>query len=756
MKISRRNFLQSTGMVVALYPFTSGMAAPFERVKKGNSSDWRTREVPTVCGLCPSRCLMIGKINGSKLIGLYGNKKDAYTNGKICARGYASIQMVHDPDRIKYPLKRVGERGEGKWIRIGWGEAVDTIFSNLEKNLTQHGPESIGLFANGPSSKFIVELFQELKINNIANASFELCRQNRNYALKATFGTEDAKAVTRKMTDSKCIVLFGSHFGENVQSDIIKDFHESVAKGAKVIVIDPRTSVVAGKADYHLMIRPGTDTALILGLINYILENGFYNKNFIEKYTLGLEALQKKAAEYPLEKVAALTDIPLQDIKRCADILASNAPDVVVYPGNFSAWYGNDSQRMRALAILNSLLADKNSFPQFSLDNNIIRNGVDDLFGQLSASPDYSASASTIIRKAATGNIKVLGCWGQNPFQSTPNPYRTSAAFRNAEFIFCADILPTETSLYADIILPEATFLERTDGIETWHEHESQTIALRYPVLEPLYESKDPYWIVKQLSSRLGVGKQFDHETIEDRINSQLKGVNLSVDLIKQSEGVISLQKNLSLAKTGTLRFPTPSGKIELYSEMLRDNGESPVPDFVATTLPPEGFTRLLNGKSPVHHGSACNNAWLNHEISENELWLNDEVAKIMRLQEGERLFLENQDGIRSVRPVKIKVTPGIRVDCVFLAHGFGPGSPFLSQGFHRGVSDGSLMSRSHPDPTTGARGIRVNFVRFIKDGTPLDVPQLDNPPAFLDERTRWWFDSFGSYETGNQRKKYV
>jgi len=204
MRINRRNFLKSTGLAFALYPFANGVAAPFQRIQQGASEDWRERDVPTICSLCPSRCLMVCKTNGRKIIALNGNPKDTFTSGKICARGYAAKNIISDPDRLKYPLKRLGERGEGRWARIGWGEAIDTISQNLEKIIKQYGAESVGLFANGPSSKYIIELFQDLKINNIANSGHELCTLNRNSALEATFGTKDPIAMTKKMADAKC------------------------------------------------------------------------------------------------------------------------------------------------------------------------------------------------------------------------------------------------------------------------------------------------------------------------------------------------------------------------------------------------------------------------------------------------------------------------------------------------------------------------------------------------------------------------
>ena len=173
--------------------------------------------------------------------------------------------------------------------------------------------------------------------------------------------------------------------------------------------------------------------------------------------------------------------------------------------------------------------------------------------------------------------------------------------------------------------------------------------------------------------------------------------------------------------------------------------------------LPPLGYTRLISGRSPVHSGGATVNvSWLKEECPEPELWLNQAVAAKLNIRSGEYLFMENQDGIRSVNPIRIKVTPGIRVDTVYLPHGFGCRSPFMTQAFNVGIADASLLTRSVPDPLSGVRGIRVNFVRFIRDGQPLPIPALDDPPEILKQYQKWWLNSFGSYERGSQRKHYV
>ena len=720
----------------------------------------RSYEVPTVCNMCPSRCMIIGKVRQGRLIKIKGNPKGPFNGTKVCAKAHAAIKLLYDPDRLKYPLKRTGERGEGKWTRISWNEAIDTISIQMEKTLNRYGPESLALFSKGPSSAYIRELFEELSITNLNDSSFDQGAAGRDLAYQLTFGMPPGRPERVDLKNTKCVVLIGTHLGENVDVVQMRDLMDGLVRGVKLIVVDPRLSVIAAKADHHLMIRPGTDTALLLGWINHIIGAGLYDKRYIADNVKGFEPLKEHTAGYSLKRVSGITDIPADKIRKTAELIASCAPMTVIHPGRHSAWYGNDVQRLRAQAILTGLLGawgQKGGIflptPLFSVspDPEKKKDDILELPG---------VRASFIMKKTLTREIRFLGCWGQNPFHANPNPYRTAAAFKKAEFVFACDVLPAEPALFADIILPEATFLERSDILETWTDSYPVSAAIRYPVIPPRYEAKDPYWIVKQLSSRLGKGKGFQFKNVIERLGNELMALDLSVDDLFKMGGVAvfpakpfrtpTVEKSLAepwqsllpeyeippamdFTKPLKTIFPTPSGRIEFFSRTLEANGLPPLPDFTPVHLPPPGYARLIYGRSPVHTlTSTMNNKWLNHEINENELWLNDTVAGRMRIMDGDELFLENQDGLRSIQPVKIKVTPGIRVDCVYMAHGFGSRSPHLNTGFLKGVSDAFIITRSGLDPISGCRGTRINFVRFVKKGKTLDIPMLDYPPTEL------------------------
>ena len=809
-KLTRREFLKKTGFSAVAFPLLrsenqtpdepgtnpagteAGISDPFELVK--------VTEHRTICSMCASRCHLLCKVRQGKVIKIEGNPASPFNKGKICAKGHAAIQQLYDTDRLKYPLKRVGERGEGRWRRISWAEALDTIAVQIKKGLNNGGPESIGLFAKGPSSAYIRELFTDLNIPNINVSMDEQCESPRDMAYEHTFGFGAGRPERVDYRETGCIVLNGSHFGENVDVPQQIDLAEALENGAKLIVVDPRYSAIAAKADYHLMIRPGTDTALFLGWIHHLIETDLYDKSYVESYTRGFEELRHAVSGFSLDLIASLTGISVDTIKRTAEIMAAHAPATAIHPGRHTSWYGDDVQRNRARAILTAILGCWGRKGGLFLPSKIP--GGDLL------KPPYrteNTPSSAIFAKALQGTINVLGIWGQNPLHGYANPYRTSEALKRTGFIFVCDILPTEPCLYADIILPEAMFLERYDIIETWTDTNPAAISVRKPVVEAPYQCRDSYTIVKELSGRLGKVGNFVYGTAAERISAELKKIGFTLENLDELAGIATfpgspyleplgseirqlqsrLPENLEtvsvlpgqsvpghtiIQQSDTLLpgkespeelvapkalfrenladekvplppvfFPTSSGKIELYSSALELKGFAPLPELEPVDPAPTGFARLLYGRSPVHTGSSTmNNSWLLHEFPEPVLWVNDKIAENLKIADNDNVFLENQDGVRSIQPIRVKVTPGIRWDCVFMVHGFGSRSMHLSRAFHRGISDSALMTRTAPDPIGGNRGLRVNFVRFVIKGKVMNIPALEKEVGLQGQTGIW------------------
>ncbi|MEZ4674939.1 MAG: molybdopterin-dependent oxidoreductase [Caldilineaceae bacterium] len=524
--------------------------------------------------------------------------------------------------------------------------------------------------------------------------------------------------------------------------------------GGKVIVVDPRMSTVASKADYWLPIKPGTDTALLLAWMNVLINEERYDVDYVAEWTTGFDELKAHVQEFTPEWAAAITDLPADKIIETARVMADNLPRTAIMPGRHVTWYGNDTQRMRAIFMINALLGaygreggiyfNKSPYiesyphPPFAVTGSAggcsAEPGAES--DELPLGPTGKARADgarTTFARGATAlqeliepmltsepyPIKGLIVYGVNLLHSLPNPERTKAALKALDFVLVIDVLPQEHVAWADMVFPEATSLERYDDLWTLP-HKTPYIALREPAVEPLYETKPGWWMARELGLRLGLEKYFKWETAEEFINERLLSIGSNLEKLREAKGIITQNGKPYLADYGNSSpFPTHSGKIEFYSEELALTGHDPLPVYEPVEEPPAGYFRLLYGRHPVHTFAKTQNTPLLSELySENDLWLNDETAAAAGLANGDYVMVENQDGVQS-GPVRVKATPRIRSDAVFMAHGFGQQSKGLTNAFGKGASDAQLISRYKLDPLSGGAGLRVNFVKL----TPATAP---------------------------------
>ncbi|MGD9949145.1 MAG: molybdopterin-dependent oxidoreductase [Desulfobulbus sp.] len=732
MNLTRRNFLKAASIAAASVPL-SKVAAKAESgvvraplVAPGSFKNTQTA-VGGVCEMCFWRCQLVGKIRDGRLIKLEGNPKSIDNGVSICARGNAGVKLLYDPDRLKYPLKNVGKRGAPKWQRISWEEALDTCASKLKAVIDKHGAKGIAMFPHGSTATYPMHFFEHtVGTPNISEASFFQCRGIRDTAYMATIGMPPAENVD--MPNAKVIFLLGGHFGENIHVSHMKRYLKGLANGAKLIVVDPRYSASAAKSDIWVQIKPGTDTAFLLAIMNYLIQNEKYNADFVEEYGEGFDKMAEGIKEWTLEKAAKECDIPAAQIKEVADLLAANMPNVSIHPGRHVSWNGNDFQRERAMACLTGVLGAfgvkgsfvppkgpkglaKISWPKGEHEEEPLREMLDVYHFSPPGTP------TDLIRNTAiTGDpYPIKGCviWGQNPIQTIPSQEKTIAMLKQMDFVMCVDVMPTDITMFADILLPDTSYLERYDMIKTgtqWDfaDEQQQYIAPRMPLVAPGFERKESIFITNELAKRMGLGDKIPVQTQEEMVNKRLAGVNLTIDQIK-AEGGIHIQPGKS-----------PYGDLDLevlfYNEELEENDYPAIPTYIPVEQPPEGFMRLLYGRSPVHtFNRTQNNAWLMAEMDINPVWLNDKVAAKLGLKEGDTVSFVNQDGVSSRTTTTVKVTPGIRQDCVYMYHGFGSMNPEMTLGVNKGVDDTSLITKIAVDPETGAHGMRNNFVKLIK-----------------------------------------
>jgi len=314
--------------------------------------------------------------------------------------------------------------------------------------------------------------------------------------------------------------------------------------------------------------------------------------------------------------------------------------------------------------------------------------------------------------------VKALMIAGTNITKAIPNKKLLEDAMDALDFMVVIDTMPMDVTGYADVVLPECTYLERYDDIRAATNREP-SIAVRVPAVEPKYESKPAWWMAKQIGERLGLGDYFNYEDFKEVIEWQLKEMGTSLEEMEKI-GVKNYPRKsgpMYINEDETYHFPTDNGKIHLYSQELKDLGFDPLPNYTKHPEPPQGFYRLNYGRAPMHTFSrTANNPNLNDLKKENDLWVNPKVARIIGLKSGQEVWLKNQDEIISTFSIKVRVTERVRWDSVYMVHGFGHQNKKLSRANGKGINDTELITKVFTDPIMGGTGMRGNFVAILTE----------------------------------------
>jgi len=726
--LSRRRFLKISAGSMAAVGLAGGGVSLLGRAAKP-AGEQGIRQVATFCDICFWKCGAIATLKDGKLWKIEGNPLDPLSQGRLCPRGSGGIGAHFDQDRLRSPLIRVNERGEEKWLEVTWDEALDYIAERMNRIKTEHGPESVALFSHGIGGNFLKHTLKAFGSPNAAAPSFAQCRGPRDTGFELTFGDGLGSPERTDIENARCLVLIGSHLGENMHNTQVQEFAAAVHKGATVIVADPRFSVAAGKAKHYLPIKPGTDLALLLAWMHTLVSEKLYDSEYVAEYGHGFSEFCAAITECTPEWAAAETGLSADAIRETAREMARHRPATLVHPGRRVNWYGNDAQRSRAIALLNALLGSwgrKGGFytpaifpvPDYPYPDypEAHRPKVDN--------PDHrypfaKETITTGIREATlTGKPYPIKGWlvyATNLMQCLPDQEETIRAIRNLDLLVVVDVVPSEIAGWADVVLPESTYLERFDDLNVGPFKRS-FVGLRQPVVEAPHDQKPNWWIAKRLAEKLGLGAYYPWQDIEEFLAWRVKEAGLDYAELKAKGIALGEPEPLYFADGVPAEFDTPSGKIEFYSEQLADAGFDPVPRYTPPAEGPAGSFRLLFGRAPVHTFSRTQtNPLLMQMMDENEVWLNADEAARRDLRSGDRVRLRNQDGILS-DPVKVKATDRIRTDCVYMVHGFGHTAKGLRRALGKGASASQIVSRYTVDPLMGGTAMNGNFVTIEKE----------------------------------------
>lgn len=724
--MNRRGFLKlaTGGAVGATLLQAEACRIPLRQEKAAKDAVPRV-EIPTTCDMCVNKCSLIAVVEQGVVKKLNPNPENPKSKGMLCARGNAGIQQLYDPGRIKHPMIRAGERGEGKWKVVSWDEAFDFAAQKLSAIKEKYGPQGT-LWSSS-------ETFQEVFFRNLGQAFGSpnslrhptLCLASVNLAYSVTFGTVPSFDVQ----NARYIIMSGANRLESFITPDTMDLVDSTTeRKARLIYLDPRFTKTAAKADEWYPVRPGTDLAFILALLNVIITENRYNKEFVSTYCAGFEQLAEHVKQYTPDWAAEETQIPSKDIVRIAREFSDAAPRAIYYAGRRSSWYRDDFSMRRAQAILNAIVGN------WDRQGGMVPNAKVEL-GELMFLPwdDPTAPRLDELEKdfplAAKGDgvylklrenvlvgqpypVKGWMIYKQDPMSAIPDQEKTLQMLRQMDFVGVIDIQMSDTAWFADMILPESTYLERLDPIEMLGGIRP-VILYRQPVVKPLYDTKPALEIVQGLAKRLNLSQYFDY-TMEQWIAEQVKALPLDLPLeYLKKHGVYSPPQ---YPKYGTTlspdhRFVTKSGKIELFSERLQGAGYDPLPLYHPPSQAPPGKFRLVLGRHAFFtHASTTNYPWLNSFSPENTLWIHPQAADSLGISDGDRVEIASSSG--SAR-IKAQVTPTIRPDCVFMQHGYGKRSPWLRLA-NSGGSDAQLLETAW-DKVSGGAALHETFVKVRK-----------------------------------------
>lgn len=636
----------------------------------------------TVHGACPHDCpdtcaWLVSVDDDGRAVGLKGDPDHPFTRGALCSKLKRYPQRVYSEERVLYPQRRIGAKGEGRFERISWDTALEEIVARLKETIAKDGPlgampcsfaGTIGLLNRYAGDPFFKRL-----------GATELDRQIcGNVALDGTASTLGLRdyLLPEEIEHSRFILIWGNNTAAtnvHLWGGAIRDARE---RGAKVVVVDPVRTATAAHADWHVQVEPGTDAALALGMMHVIVRDELHDADYVERHTTGFDALTERLAEYPPGRVAEITGVPATDIERLAREYATTRPSVIRTVVGMER-YSNGGMALRTVACLPSLIGAwrerGGGLSQFTTLTFFDAVDYSAVFGP----PDLPAPERKVhlaqLGRALTDPdldppISWMMVYNLNPVVTQPNRNLVIEGLEREDlFTVVHEQFMTETAAYADIVLPATTQFEHWELMPGW----GQTyLALNPPAIEALGEAIPNTELFRRLAAGMGFDEPWLHTSDEQRIRQLLdSGSPLVADitferLLEDGWAKLNLPEERRVFHEGD--FPTPSGKCEFYSETLASRGLDPLPGYEpvrdAGSMDAARPLRLVSAKTAHFLNSEYVN--LPHRGTANhrpEISLNRADAAARRIADGDEVRMFNSFGeVHAWAKVGDDTAPGV------------------------------------------------------------------------------------------------
>ena len=635
---------------------------------------------PTVCQICGCNCSLLATIENDRIVSVEGNPKAPHNRGGICVKGKRSPNILYAPDRILSPLKR---RKDGSGFDpITWDDALSEIAEKLLKIKNDHGAEALTIY-RGRSTRFIdrafMAAFAQLYGTPNMTGVWTLCVGPKIIGYRATFGLSAFPMCD--FQNARLIVLWGTNPAASRMHRYFSlpgDIRSAVRNGAELVIVDPRKHRFAIEADFHLPINPGTDTYLIMALIKLIIDQGWTDNDYIQKYTTGFDRLVRSLEGFDLDTAAASTGISLKAIEKLAKKVGTIKPAAIDRREGVIHQI-NGTQINRALAIMIAVTGNADmpgglnftAWPNWDNSLGISKTlDVPSIWNsQYPLALDGAQTLTDAILEEQPYPIKAMICISGNPMSSLPNTKRIKEALGKLDLLVVNDLFMTETAEIADYVLPGVTFYEKGEFHAEPLKPE-QWIQTTEPLIEPRSESKSEWRFMQELAERLG------YEQLSDLGNEDEILRRVFHDSGKPDLDPVSLRHGLNLGpmtfgKQLDSGFSTSSGKIEIYSDWLEQSGYAPLPVaedacFCDGTYP----YRLITGarNDAFYHSQYRNIPELRKLCPHPEAEIPTEIASYLGVRNGDFIQIETQWGNMNIR---LKIVHGMNPNTISIPHGW-------------------------------------------------------------------------------------
>ena len=781
--------------------------------------DANEARIPGWCALCRSRCGCISVVRDDRLVRI--ERDPSHPTGRaLCAKGQAAPEQVESPDRILHPMKRTRPKGDPDpgWVRISWDEALDTVAGEMRRLAATSGPESVAFAITTPSGTAISDSIQWVERLMHAFGSpnncygTEICNWHKDVATTYTYGTSIA---TPDWEHAGCALLWGHNPGTSWIAQA-RQVADAKARGAKLMVVDPRRAGAANKADLWLRVRPGTDGALALGIARVVLEEGWYDRDFVRDLTnaaflvhgtesrllresdlvasgdpdrfaawnpkagraqavpraplhgapwalegevtvptLGgpvrcrtvLDAYRERCAPFAGEALEAITGIATEEVRTAARTLTHSGP-VAYYAWSGVGQHTNATQTDRAISCLYALTG---SLGRRGGNVEFAKVPVRDVSGREFVTGDQRAktlglaerplgppkdgwcTAEDLYRAIVDGRpypVRGLLTFGANLLVSKADTAAGIRALRKLDFHVHADIFPNPTAEYADILLPINTPWEREVlrvGFEITQAANGR-VQLRPPAVASRGESRDDGWIAFALAERLGLGHLFWNGDRDAAYREWLAPSGIALDALRSRPEGVDVALEAPYGKHEREGFPTPSGRVEIWSETFRAHGQPALPAFEPPAIGPRSRPDLAahyplvltTAKSHMFcYGQHRNLPRLRKLQPHPRVEMHPDTAATRAIAEGDWVDIETPAGrIRARASLK----PALAPDVVAAQHGWWqacreldlPGYPLLGD---EAANLNSAVGAEHADPVSGSTPLRSWLCEVRRSG---------------------------------------